>query len=267
MRSAPFSGRLLCGLHDTDRDGEGQAELRIGQIPPGSGLEVADAVRQRVAVDSEAIRGLAGGAVVQHRPERREPFAHARGTAREQRFEQCGRLHPVVGQAAQRGKQPIRRESVRARHLRRLRESLRGVERRACVGLLHGPARCLAERLAERHRPAEELRHAARDPEAQRVARLQRRDRPEVEALARAAEAQAAGGEPEPELLAHLLAARVAHDRLGLAGDHDDPRRPVGRERVAARGLVAGTTDLGLDQQLEATAAARRARWRRPRGR
>ena len=102
-RSARSSDRLLCGLHDADRDGQGQTELRIGQIPPGPGLEVADAVRQRVAVDSQPIRGLARRAVVEDRPERRQPFAHARRTPAEQRFEQCGRLHPIVGQAAQRG--------------------------------------------------------------------------------------------------------------------------------------------------------------------
>ena len=89
----------------------------------------------------------------------------------------------------------------------------------------------LVERPRQGDGPAQELGHAARDPEAQRVAGLERGDRPQVEALARAAEAQAAGGEPEPELLADLLAARLARDRTRAGGR---PGRPTAARRSAA---------------------------------
>ena len=93
-------------------------------------------------------RGLPGRAVVEDRPEGRQPFPHARRAPAEQRLEQRGRLHPIVGQAAQRREQPIRGQAVGARDARRLGETLRRVERGARRRLRGGRPPRLVERLA-----------------------------------------------------------------------------------------------------------------------
>ncbi len=202
-------------------------------------------------MDAELRRRLPAGAAVEDGAQGRQPFPDRRRPPGEQRLEQRGRLEPVVGHRAQSREEPVGRQPVRARDARRLGKPVRGLQRRPGRGLLHRARGGLVERPREGDGAAEERRDALRDPHADRVVRLERGDRPELEALARAAQRQPARREPEAQLLAHLLAGPAAVRWLGLAGHQHDPWRPVRGQRLAPGRLVAGAANLRLQHELQ----------------
>ena len=62
----------LCILHNSERDGERQPELRVGETPAGERLDPADAIGDRVAVHAERGGRLVHATVVEERPQRRQ---------------------------------------------------------------------------------------------------------------------------------------------------------------------------------------------------
>ena len=85
------------------------------------------------------------------------------------------------------------------------------------------------------------------------IVRRRRRDEPQLQALRAAAEHEPSRRHQQPQLAPRLLAGGDVVGAVGrvLAREHDHPGRAVGRQRLAAPGLVAGLANGRVARQLQ----------------
>src|SRR5881409_1164508 len=88
-------------LHKSERERDREADLRIGEAPTRQGLDPADPVGDRVAMDPECRGGLRQAGLIEERAQRRQPLtAHVR-PALEQRLQEGPCLPLTFGKIVQ----------------------------------------------------------------------------------------------------------------------------------------------------------------------
>src|SRR5262245_54588631 len=92
--------RSVVAAKDAGRDSQGEAQVRIGEVPTAQLFPAADAVRDRVAVDAQPRRCLAEAAGLKDRLERPESLQLDCLAPDEDRREELASLTQPIGQVA-----------------------------------------------------------------------------------------------------------------------------------------------------------------------
>ena len=229
-------------------------------------------------MDAEAGRRLPEAAGLEDRRQGPKSLLLHRVATDQHRGEQLASLAEPIGQVAHVAEQEVRGEARSAGNGRRLVERLGGLQRRPGGRLGRRPGARLLERPGHGDDATEERCDPAGDREALRVIGGCRGHQAQLKALARSAEREPARRYQQAQFGPGLLASGdvVGAVRGGLAGQDDDPRRSLGRKRVAAPRLLSGLADGGVPRELQGEQAPRsgpprsaraRSAGRRPAGR
>ncbi len=186
-------------------------------------------------------------------PQRGQPIPLRLGPTGQDWAEELAGLALTVRQVAEVAEQEVGRQAGGSQDGGRRVEQVGRFERRPGRLLGRRSRAWLAERSRDRDGPVQEGRHPAGDREPVRIVVGRRGDHPDLEALGCATEGQAPTRDEQPELGPGLLAGGdvVGSPGLRLSGEEHDPRRTVGRQRVAPAGLLAGPPDGIVAGQLE----------------
>ena len=127
--------QLLCILHDTNGEAEGESQVGVGQVPVTEGLQPRQPVGNGVAVDAQSSGRLAQADRLEDGPERGQPVALDRWAPGQDRRQQVVGLPQTIGQVVQVAQQLVGRQARRPSHPRRIVQRVGRFQRRAGEGL------------------------------------------------------------------------------------------------------------------------------------